>query len=282
MLDAAIVLAQWTFLAGATLAFGVALFPYYAGRAPDPAPAARDPLLAAGAALALAGALAGVTLLLLRLGGVDAAALAAAARLALLGSASGAALLLRLAAAAALFVATRRGARPATLLALAAATLATEACLGHAGAGGWTHRCVHGAHVVAAGAWLGGLVALARALRAGGRAADEARGLLLRFSAMGLAAVALIAATGACGVWLVAGGPPGPEYGRLVLVKAGLFAAMLAVAAHNRFRLAPRLAAGDPSATLPRLRRTIGLEQALGLATLLAAAALGLTDPGGR
>ena len=76
----------------------------------------------------------------------------------------------------------------------------------------------------------------------------------------------------------------GTEYGRLLLAKIGLFAAMLVVAAFNLFRLTPRLAAGaarnSPSRTIAQLARNAGIETGLGLAVLAIVGVLGTLQPG--
>lgn len=70
------------------------------------------------------------------------------------------------------------------------------------------------------------------------------------------------------------------SYGRLLLLKIGLFAFMVALAAANRFLLVPRLTSrlGDRRA-LRLLSATILIEQVAGAAVLLDVAVLGLIDP---
>ncbi len=81
--------------------------------------------------------------------------------------------------------------------------------------------------------------------------------------------------------WFLVGDVPaliGTDYGRLLLVKLGVFAAMLGLAVTNRGVLTPRLAAGDRAA-LPMLRRTAVLEIAAGIGVVLIVAVLGVTVP---
>jgi len=123
-------------------------------------------------------------------------------------------------------------------------------------------------HVGAASLWLGGLVALALALRARG---DRAA-ILRRFSNLALVSVLVLAATGVVRalseldsvsqLWSTG-------YGRVLLVKTGLLTVLVAIGWVNRYRLVPRL-------SLHGLRRSVAAELVL-FAGLVAAVAL-LTD----
>jgi copper resistance protein D len=142
-------------------------------------------------------------------------------------------------------------------------------------------------HLVAASAWLGALLPLALLYaRASGDAAwlDAARAATRRFSLLGIASVATLLATGIVNSWFLVGGIPGllgTLYGRLLLVKLLLFAAMVGVAAINRQRLTPQLNDGvAPAAALRRLRRNALIETTLGLGILLVVGALGTEPPG--
>ena len=68
--------------------------------------------------------------------------------------------------------------------------------------------------------------------------------VLLRFSHLGMAAVALIAVTGAVNTWRMLGMAPDPmdAYGRVLLAKIVLFGFMLVLAVTNRYWLMPQLA----------------------------------------
>jgi len=136
-------------------------------------------------------------------------------------------------------------------------------------------------HLLAAGAWLGGLPALVAALdtNRGDEIAARAAG---RFSAIGLAAVTALVASGLVNAWYQVGDGPallGTPYGRLLLVKLMLFAAMIAVAVVNRGTLAPRVVAGDRGARSV-LRRNALAEIALGLGVVAIVGRLGITVPG--
>jgi putative copper resistance protein D len=135
----------------------------------------------------------------------------------------------------------------------AAAFAAALVHSGHAAATtGWFgtfHRAADGLHLVAASAWLGGLLPLALLLAAARRGEISlaiARDATLRFSTLGVISVGLLIATGIVNGWVLAGSVPalvGTDYGRLLLVKVALFLAMVAIAAINRLRLTPRLEA---------------------------------------
>jgi copper resistance protein D len=69
-------------------------------------------------------------------------------------------------------------------------------------------------------------------------------------------------------------------YGRLLMVKIALFAAMVVLALVNRFRLLPRLRhAADPAMPLRALLRSVIGEQVLGLAILGVVSLLGTLPP---
>ncbi|HVL28083.1 MAG TPA: CopD family protein, partial [Acidimicrobiales bacterium] len=126
------------------------------------------------------------------------------------------------------------------------------------------------AHMVSVGVWVGGLVWLLLALRAGDP--GRGRGLLPRFSAVAAWALALVALSGTAraldqvGAWdrLLS-----TDFGRALTVKLALFAGLVAVGALARFRHLPAAAAGRPRG----FRRAVRLEVGLG-ATLLAATAV--------
>ena len=195
-------------------------------------------------------------------------------------------LLLALALGVAL-LALRRAARETPLLvlcgALSAALLGTLAGTGHGAAEQGLERAIHLAedalHLLAAGAWLGSLPPLAFVLRKGAEV-EFAAGAARRFSALGIASVATLIATGTANAWYTVGDFPslfGTDYGRLLCAKLVLFAAMLALAAANRLRWTPQLET-RPLA-LSRLRRNTAAEIVLGLGVLALVAALGVTVP---
>jgi putative copper resistance protein D len=74
-------------------------------------------------------------------------------------------------------------------------------------------------------------------------------------------------------------------YGRLLLLKLGLFSIMLALAAANRFRLAPALEKAmhdvDVSDAVVALKHSLYLETGLAVCILGLVAWLGTLNPGG-
>ncbi|HEX7094976.1 MAG TPA: CopD family protein, partial [Acidimicrobiales bacterium] len=139
-------------------------------------------------------------------------------------------------------------------------------------------------HVIAAGTWLGGLVALAGALRAArsGRVAPDAVALrVARFST--LAAVVSIA-TAITGITLAWGtvrsfdALTSTDYGRVLLVKVGLVALVVGLAVLNHFWLAPAVRAHEPDAR-PLLLRAVAVEASSLVAVLLVTASLVNLEP---
>ncbi len=169
-------------------------------------------------------------------------------------------------------------------LAFAGLSLASLAFVGHAsdmpGLPGLGHELNQAIHLLAAGAWLGGLLPLHALLR---RARPEDAAIedgVAHFSQMGYVAVALIAATGIVNTCMLVGSIGalfGTAYGRLLSVKVALYLVMVAIALVNRLSLAPRL--GSDGTAPARLARSVVVEQALGLAVLAAVSVLGTWPP---
>jgi putative copper resistance protein D len=201
-----------------------------------------------------------------------------------------------LAAMLALTCAPRTRRTDVIMLALAGAAIAALAGVGHgtAGAGpvGALHVLADVVHLLCAAAWLGGLAALAvlmgLAFHADEKEAAVAavRRALPRFSRLGYIAVAALLLTGCINTVILV---PRPEqlltsdYGRVLLVKLGLVALMVAFALLNHFVLAPRVLgvrAGDDGARNMRaLWHSVAVEQATGLAVLAVVAVLGTIHP---
>ena len=160
--------------------------------------------------------------------------------------------------------------------------LAAVAWIGHAGARsgtvGWLQVCADMAHLLAAGLWLGSLPALAIML-ASKLPAPACTAATRRFSMFGMAAVATLFISGAFNTYLLTDSIlalPETTYGQLLLLKLGIFAAMLALAAINKWRWTPRLPARPAMAAI---RRQSIAEAALGLAVIAAVGALGTLPP---
>jgi putative copper resistance protein D len=176
---------------------------------------------------------------------------------------------------------------------LAVAALALMAMAGHAAAvepGTATAIAVDALHLVAAGVWIGSLLPMAALLRAAGAdAGADARPYAVlavrRFSRAALLAVLALGGTGAANAWTHVADVPGlvgTLYGRLLLAKIALFAAVLAVASVNRRRLLPRLAGEAVTVGRPamrRLARSMTIEGVLTLAVLVIVAAMTTSPP---
>ena len=154
---------------------------------------------------------------------------------------------------------------------------------------GTVHLVADIVHLLAAGVWVGALASLlwlsATAQDDGTAAAHQA---LAGFASVGTASVALVLASGLINSWLLVG----PQnllslgtslYGQLLLMKLGMFAGMVALAASNRFRLTPVLGAartpGDSHHALQRLRLSLMLEAFAALAVLGLVAWIGTLEP---
>lgn len=147
-------------------------------------------------------------------------------------------------------------------------------------------------HIVAAMTWVGGMLfvslVLVPGLRRLGDAALQARLLSeagRRFRAVGWVAIATLVVTGVTNAWgrwgldaLLTPTFWGSGPGRLLLVKLGVVAAMLAQSAVHDFVLGPRLTArrraGAPAADLAGLRRRVSWLARLNLVLGLSVVAL--------
>ena len=168
---------------------------------------------------------------------------------------------------------------------LAAIALGTLGLVGHAlmrsGPAGLLNRLSFVAHVLAAGFWLGSLVPLVAGLRLAADKRGLALTVLMRFSRLGQAAVAIVLATGAINTWLVLRGPPldvSSPYQALLLAKIGLVGFMLALALVNRYGLTPHLR--DSPESLSKLRWSAALEMIAGLGVIGLVSAIGILPPG--
>jgi putative copper resistance protein D len=169
-------------------------------------------------------------------------------------------------------------------LGLAAAALVVQPELAHAGAiggeAGLLLTASEALHMLAGGAWLGGLAPLALVLVM--LPPVQSALICRRFSAIGLSAVLVLAATGTIQAGVLLGSVralTGTDYGRVLLVKLALLLGALALAALNRFRLTA-LVAYSGVARL-QMRRSVAAEAMLGVAIVLTAAFLASLAPGG-
>lgn len=180
---------------------------------------------------------------------------------------------------------------------LAAILLASLAGTGHAqieeGWAGVMHIVADAVHLLAAGAWLGGLIPLALILHrylgtdlnVGPKDMDR---ILMRFSGMGYLAVAALIGSGLVNSWFLVGSLSGllnTPYGQILLGKLALFGGMLALAVANRFWLVPSMgrirteAIDGLTRSSARLRNHVLGEQFLGCTVLLAVSILGTMQP---
>lgn len=163
----------------------------------------------------------------------------------------------------------------------AALALGSFLVTGHAATAApvWLMSALVAAHLACAAFWIGALYPLFRTTFL--QSAADSGHIMVQFSRLAVWSVAVLTASGAVISWvqlrrldsLVA-----TPYGWRLLVKLGLFAVLLSVAAYNKTVLTPQLTAGR-SAGAARLRRTIRLEYVLYVLILGAAASLSLTEP---
>jgi putative copper resistance protein D len=176
----------------------------------------------------------------------------------------------------------------ASAIVLAVAVLIGPAWSGHAGAtpgvGGEFPLAADALHLLAAGAWLGGLPPLAMLLAAAWRGKELHRATVTaiavqRFSLLGVISVSTLLASGIVNSWYEVGTLNNlfvTSYGQLVLIKIGLFAAMIALASINHFYLTPRLATAG---TVRRLYHSSLAETGLGFAAVIVVGFLGAMAP---
>jgi putative copper export protein/methionine-rich copper-binding protein CopC len=237
----------------------------------DPPPAASWPwLICGGAILAAVGAIA------IALGE---ASLAGVGLGSIVGSTFGTALLRRLAplVVGAVIIAVFARHRPRRRLAIAglagAVGMFVDVTFSHADAAVQDEALKvveQWCHFLAAGVWLGGLLTLIVGLRA--LDGDRRRRAAARFSAIALASVVVLVATGTLraidevGTWhaLVS-----TTFGQAILVKVGLLVVLVALGAYNRYRSVP--AVGESGRSLLTIGR---VELALAAVVLVATAVL--------
>jgi putative copper resistance protein D len=297
-------MANFGHIASAMLLFGALLFPLYTGVRSWPPHRARSAPLALASMLLLSIVLA-ASLTLLDITG-DAASLVSVSEIKgfFLETAFGPAWLVRLAFSVAVFAVALGFAIPSTLLelryrqrnaillVLSAGVLISLAAVGHARAalaGGSQGFAVssEAIHLLAAGAWIGGLPPLLFHLAGTARQkrnASLALPVLRRFSRMGQWTVILIVAGGVStlaalmAAWNIGvSGLSQAGYSAALFVKLALLAVMLAIAAVNRFVLMPRLE--RPGAGITLLQRMIFIECTLGTFVIAAAVVLGGQAP---
>lgn len=304
MIDFGLVFSRFMHYAASTTLAGVAFFPLYAYATAEPERLVRwrGRVLFCSAVVALIGCLGWFAFSVAQMSGgladvVDPEVVGAVVH----HTGFGAVWMTRTAVAAGLVAITvmlpsrvSRG-RDLLIALLAAGLLASLAGAGHAqmkeGWEGTLHVTADAAHLLAAGAWLGGLLPLGVILL-GNRetptstATIDVEGVLTRFSGMGYIAVATLVGTGLVNSWFLVGSVSSlfaSTYGWILMFKLACFAGMLALAATNRFWLMPALeAAGRAGATdawKRQLRIHVLSEQGLGLLVLLCVSIIGTIRP---
>jgi putative copper export protein/mono/diheme cytochrome c family protein len=173
----------------------------------------------------------------------------------------------------------------AAAIVLAGAAVAVQPLIGHAGAIGGSLGmglvASEALHLIAAGAWLGGLLPLFIAIRI--LPVEAAAAACRSFTPIGLSAVVLLAGTAMVQIAQFIGGLPGlfgTAYGHIALVKVGLLLLLLLLATLNRFVLTERVAGADSVAARRHMRRSIAAETALGALVVMTAAFLAQSTPG--
>ena len=179
-------------------------------------------------------------------------------------------------------VAPADGWRLALVGAAAAITMLLHVLAGHA-AGPSPLRAVNlfvqWLHLLAVGAWVGGLVWLLAGLR--GRQRPQRVAAVVRFSRLAAPVLGLVAVTGLSRALHLAGGWQGlldTSYGRYLDLKVALFGGLVALGALNRYRVVPALVAGVDR--LGDLRRNVRGEVALAACVLAVTAVLSQLPPG--
>lgn len=126
-------------------------------------------------------------------------------------------------------------------------------------------------HLLAAAFWIGALGPLTRAVDR-----PEAAHLLHRFGTVASVVVAALVIAGLTFAWRMTGSLSAllsTAYGWTLIAKLAVVTGLMALAALNKWRLVPALAAGSPAAA-GRLRRSIRVEAAAVLLILIATATL--------
>jgi copper transport protein len=140
-------------------------------------------------------------------------------------------------------------------------------------------------HVATAAVWFGGLIGLGLTLaRASDATPAAAASAVAAFSRMAAVLVALVGLAGVLMAWRILKSWSalfGTGYGLALIVKAAAVLVVLAIAAWNRYRLVPAIAAQpEPAATAwPALRRTVRVESLLLVAVVATTGVLVTQSP---
>lgn len=191
-------------------------------------------------------------------------------------------ILLALVALVVVWLKPRRPAR--LLLILLCAQLLLLAGVGHAAMNeGWQgilQRTNHAVHLFCVASWFGGLLPFIYCLRlAHGRWRQAAIYTMMRFSRYGHLAVAGAIGSGIVNALFIQGGLISDSpWGRMLLFKCALVAAMVAIALVNRYVLVPRISASGTRAE-QLIVRTTQMEIVLGALALFAVSLFATWEP---
>jgi putative copper resistance protein D len=307
VIELAVIVGRLAQYSAASVLVGSALFFVYALPAQGPASAAAlrwpRPLLLAASLVLAVGTLLGLAARTAVLAGSWSDALTAQSLAAVitqmdLGKASAARAALAAVAVVCLAALPRGRALWLGVAVLGALACATFGWMGHGAAtddgGHVSHLAADIIHALAAAIWLGALAAFVGLVAPRGQEFERlsaTAAALQRFSPIGMALVATIAASGGVNAWYLIGTDAAAAvhdpYGQLLALKLALFAGMLALAALHRQRSVPALAESLRSNLLPQgdalasLRRSIVTEALLGFALLAVVAWFGTLEPPG-
>lgn len=172
-----------------------------------------------------------------------------------------------------------------------AIALASLAWSGHGAMDNAWHLLSDILHLLAAGAWLGAMLALILMARLDALLSEaRIRSLansVKRFESVGAAIVLILSVTGVANYLFIVGPALGEillgTYGILLAIKVVLFCGMLVLAALNRFHLGPlleqSLRAGQHQVAANALRRSVALELVIALLIVGLVAWLGTLSP---
>jgi copper resistance protein D len=184
-------------------------------------------------------------------------------------------------------LAFRRHDRWAFVVPVSALLLASLGLTGHAimqsGQVGALHRINDALHLLAAGAWLGGLLPFILCLGQFDhpQLRSEVGVTLRRFSGVGHFIVALVVLTGVINTALTLGAWPidlSSPYQTMLAIKIAIVAAMIAMALFNSYVLAPRMT-NETGLALQALKIDSIAEVALGTTVLALVSAFGILAP---
>lgn len=155
----------------------------------------------------------------------------------------------------------------------ALAVVASFGLAGHTGSIGAVAMSLVTLHVIAVAYWVGALVPLYGLTATAHQ--ERLAPILSRFGSIAAGFVAMLVIAGLALIWVLLGSVEAvisSEYGRLVLLKLSVVSALLLLAAINKLRLTPAVAAGHPQAR-QQLRWSIAGEIALVIGVFIVTAA---------